>query len=244
MTAVNTVHAGPRYWAVVPAAGSGRRLGSDIPKQYLPIQGQAVLWHTLQRLAQLEHLRGIVIALAADDPHWPQLASQPLRVPVWTVTGGTERAHSVHNALTLLTQHAATDDWVLVHDAARPCVRVSDMQRLIDTVQTDAVGGVLAMPVRDTMKRADAAQRVAATIERTALWHALTPQMFRLGMLSEALASAFKHGVQVTDEAMAIELTGQQPLLVEGSADNIKITRREDLELVKFYLQQQLNVSA
>lgn len=240
MTTPSTDLAGPGYWAVVPAAGSGKRLGSDIPKQYLPIHGQAVLSHTLQRLAQLQQLRGIVVAISADDPNWPDIANTSLRIPVWTVIGGAERCHSVQNALTLLAQHAATDDWVLVHDAARPCVRVSDMTRLMNTVQNNPVGGLLAIPVRDTMKRTDATNYVTATIDRNALWHALTPQMFRLGLLRAALANALQQGVQVTDEAMAVELTGQKPLLVEGSADNIKITRREDLTLAAFYLQQQL----
>ena len=234
-----TDHPGPRCWAVVPAAGSGKRFGSDVPKQYLPIHGQAVLAHTLQRLAQLEQLCGIVVAIATDDPFWPDMANTTLRVPVWTASGGAERCHSVQNALTLLAQHAGADDWVLVHDAARPCVRVADIMRLITMVQNDPVGGLLAIPVRDTMKRADAANHVAATIDRNALWHALTPQMFRLGMLRDAITSALQQTVQVTDEAMAIELTGKKPLLVEGSADNIKITRREDLELAAFYLQQQ-----
>jgi len=233
--------ANPRYWAVVPAAGFGRRMGSAIPKQYLPINGRVVLAHTLERLAQHPHIAGIVVAIAQDDPHWQGMPAMQLTVPVTTVTGGEERSHSVLNALDYLYQHAPADDWVLVHDAARPCVRVSDIDQLMMQLHDDAVGGLLAVPVRDTMKRADSTQHVTATIERAGLWHAVTPQMFRLKMLRDAIAAALAQGVRITDEAMAIELTGRRPRLVEGHADNIKITRHEDLQLAEWFLLQQQN---
>lgn len=229
-----------RYWTIVPAAGRGQRMGSDIPKQYLRLHDTPVLVHTLRRLAQLDQLVGMVVVIASDDAHWSALGKLELPVPLHTVTGGAERCHSVLNALNWLQTHAADSDWVLVHDAARPCVRVSDIQKLISAVQDTAAGGLLAFPVRDTMKRATADNRIAQTVDRSGLWHALTPQMFRLGTLRSALQAALQRGIQVTDEAMAIELTGVQPLLVEAGSDNIKITRRDDLELAAFYLQKQL----
>lgn len=244
MAATSVFPANPHYWAVVPAAGFGRRMESAIPKQYLLLHGRPVLAYTLERLAQHPNITGIVVAIAHDDPHWQVMPAMQFRVPVHTVTGGKERSHSVLNALNYLSQQTHADDWVLVHDAARPCVRVSDIDRLITQLQEDAVGGILAMPVRDTMKRTDSTQHVTATIERADLWHALTPQMFRLTMLRDAITAALAQGVQVTDEAMAIELTGRQPRLVEGAADNIKITRQEDLQLAELYLlQQQKNIS-
>lgn len=239
MAATHSAAATSRYWVVIPAAGSGRRMGSDVPKQYLTIQGQAVLTHTLQRLAQIESIAGMVVAIAPDDQHWSTLPLAALRIPIWTVTGGKERADSVMNALDFLSQHAYAQDWVLVHDAARPCVRQSDIRRLMGAVQNEPAGGILAIPVRDTMKRADAQQHISATVDRNALWHALTPQLFRFGLLQQALQHAATQHISVTDEAMAVEMLGQQPLLIEGAADNIKITRQADLMLAEFYLQQQ-----
>jgi 2-C-methyl-D-erythritol 4-phosphate cytidylyltransferase len=145
------------------------------------------------------------------------------------------------NALQELSTHASDEDWVLVHDAARPCVRTEDIARLIAQLTDDPVGGLLAVPVRDTMKRASSNQRVISTETREGLWHALTPQMFRFGKLRHALEQAIEDEALVTDEASAMELAGNEPLLVEGHADNIKVTRPEDLALATFYLQQQSN---
>ncbi|MBI5040510.1 MAG: 2-C-methyl-D-erythritol 4-phosphate cytidylyltransferase, partial [Gammaproteobacteria bacterium] len=156
-----------------------------------------------------------------------------------TASGGIERAESVLNALDMLREHAVEDDWVLVHDAARPCVRTEDLNHLVTALRDDAVGGLLAIPVRDTMKQADAEQRCNATVDRSRLWHALTPQMFRLGALRDALRSAAARGVVVTDDASAMEQAGLRPRLIEGHADNLKITRPEDLALAEFYLRQQ-----
>jgi 2-C-methyl-D-erythritol 4-phosphate cytidylyltransferase len=158
---------------------------------------------------------------------------------VLTAPGGVERAESVANALTVLRERAADGDWVLVHDAARPCVRREDLVKLIAELRDDPVGGLLAVPVRDTMKQADAEQRCAATVDRSRLWHALTPQMFRLGALRAALRAALAAGVTVTDDASAMERVGLRPRLVEGHADNLKITRPEDLALAEFHLRQQ-----
>ena len=156
-----------------------------------------------------------------------------------TGVGGAERCHSVLNGLRLLTPRAHDDDWVLVHDAARPCVRVEDISLLIERLRDHPVGGLLGLPVADTMKRADAAGNVLETVPRDGLWRALTPQMFRLGLLRAALERALDNGLLVTDEAQAVEAAGQVPCMVEGHADNIKITRAQDLVLAQLYLQQQ-----
>jgi 2-C-methyl-D-erythritol 4-phosphate cytidylyltransferase len=212
---------------------------SDIPKQYLHLQGRTVLEQTVHRLALVEQLKGIAIAVTTDDPYW---AEQQFDIPqrIFRTEGGKERCHSVLNALqTLYSNGAAGNDWVLVHDAARPCVRQSDIELLIEKVSATGQGGLLAVPVHDTMKQADHQQQVKRTIDRSRLWHALTPQMFRLEALHDALVAALDEGYLVTDEASAMEHKGMQPLLVEGHGDNIKITRPEDLALAEFYLQHQ-----
>ncbi|MEY6430886.1 2-C-methyl-D-erythritol 4-phosphate cytidylyltransferase [Thioalkalicoccus limnaeus] len=227
-----------RFWAVVPAAGVGRRVGAPIPKQYLPLFGQAVLDHSLEVLLGESRIEGVVVAVDPHDQRWSttRYAAHP---KVRKVAGGAERCHSVLNALALLTQTAAAEDWVLVHDAARPCLRQTDLAAMIDTLRADPVGGILAVPVCDTMKQADRQGCIARTVVRDGLWHAFTPQMFRLGPLREALARALADGYLVTDEASGLEYIGQTPRLVEGHADNIKITRPEDLPLAEFYLRQQ-----
>jgi 2-C-methyl-D-erythritol 4-phosphate cytidylyltransferase len=227
----------PRYWAMVPAAGAGKRMDSAVPKQYLSLAGRPVIAHTLASLLDHPRIDGVAVAISAGDEWWPTVAAElnaakPLRV----VTGGAERCHSVLNGLEALSAPAQPEDWVLVHDAARPCLTAGDLDRLIDTLADDPVGGLLAVPVRDTLKQADDAGRVAATVDRSRLWHALTPQMFRLGMLHEALRAALARGLLVTDEAAAMEAAGFAPRLVEGRADNLKITRPEDLALAEFYL--------
>ena len=227
-----------KYWAVVPAAGVGRRMQSDIPKQYLKLDKQTVLEHTLQQLLQHTAISGAVVAISEGDPYWSKQQIKSDK-PVLQAEGGAERCHSVLNALYVLSQQADDNDWVLVHDAARPCLRQQDVSRLIDSLSEDEVGGLLAIPVRDTMKRAEENCRVIDTVERNGLWHALTPQMFRLGLLRNALEQAIEDEALVTDESSAMEIAGYQPLLIEGSADNIKITRPEDLSLATFFIQQQ-----
>lgn len=227
-----------RYWAVVPAAGVGVRMGSKIPKQYLPLNGGAVIEHSLQTLLHNSRIEGLYLALSADDQWWGDTA--PASNPkVVTVDGGTERCHSVLNALKLLQETAASEDWVLVHDAARPCLRPEDIDLLIESLTNHPVGGLLGVPVRDTMKRTDGLGSITETVSREALWHAYTPQMFRLGALFQALQSAVDKGLTVTDEASAIELAGMRPQMIAGHDDNIKITRPEDLDLASFYLKQQ-----
>ena len=224
-------------WAVVPAAGVGKRMNTDIPKQYLPLAGSTVIENTVATLLDISGLAGIVIALGTDDDWWDETRFAG-HAMVHRVSGGTERANSVLNALSELKNKAHDEDWVLVHDAARPCVRKDDIQCLIDSCKTHSVGGILGMPVRDTMKLADAEQQILKTVPRDNLWHAFTPQMFRLGMLADAIEGALEAGFAITDEASAVEWAGYSPLLVEGTADNIKITRPEDLALAEFYLSR------
>ncbi len=227
-----------KYWAVVPAAGVGKRMQADRPKQYLEIDGRSLIEHAISRLVADQHIEGIVVAISAEDEYWPELTFC-LDKPLWVAEGGVERCHSVLNALQELTTHARDEDWVLVHDAARPCLRADDIASLITQLADDSVGGLLAVPVRDTMKRAEANRRVITTEMREGLWHALTPQMFRFGKLRHALEQAIEDEALVTDEASAMELAGYEPLLIEGHADNIKVTRPEDLALATFYIQQQ-----
>lgn len=228
---------GPGYWAVVPAAGVGRRMGGERPKQYLPLGGRMVIEHTLGRLLGHPLIQVVYVALSADDAWWVDCAYA--RHPeVRRVAGGGERCHSVLNALDALSAVASPHDWVLVHDAARPCLRVSDIERLIGELEGHPVGGLLAVPLHDTVKRAQGGA-VVETLPREALWRAYTPQMFRLGELREALSTALERGWLVTDEASALELAGRAPRLVEGHGDNIKITRPEDLALAEFYLRRQ-----
>jgi len=227
-----------KYWAVVPAAGVGKRMQADRPKQYLEIEGRPLIDYAITRLVADPHIEGVVVAISAEDSYWPTL-NLALNKPLWIAEGGVERCHSVLNALQQLATHVHEDDWVLVHDAARPCVRPEDVARLIEQLADDPVGGLLAIPVRDTMKRAEANRRVITTEDRQGLWHALTPQMFRYGKLRHALEQALEDEALVTDEASAMELAEHEPLLVEGHADNIKVTRPEDLALATFYLHQQ-----
>ncbi len=227
-----------KFWAAVPAAGIGARMNADRPKQYLPLHGKTVLAHSIERLAGHPRIAGVAVALAAEDKYWDSDGfSIPLDKIILTV-GGAERCHSVLACLTCLATRAASDDWVLVHDAARPCLRASDIDLMLDTLADHPVGGLLAVPVRDTIKRAGNSQDVVETVPRDDLWQAMTPQMFRLAELKAAIQSAIRAGRVVTDEAQAMELLGHQPRLIEGHADNIKITRPEDLQLAEIYISQ------
>ena len=225
------------HWCVVPAAGRGRRFGGEVPKQYLRLHDKPLLLHTLERLAAHPRIAGLMLVVAADDASWVQGLVEVLGKPLLRATGGAERADSVLAGLRALPASVAAGDAVLVHDAARPCVRAADISRLID-LAVPAGGGLLAAPLRDTLKRADAQGRVAATEPREARWRALTPQLFPRAALEAALAAAAASGIAVTDEAMAMERAGHAPLLVEGSEDNIKVTTPADLVLAEFILQR------
>lgn len=237
MTAVlPTSTANSALWCIVPAAGRGVRFGSEIPKQYLSLAGKSLLLRTLERLASHVQIAGLVVVLATDDSHWPAITMLHGK-PVLTAIGGGERADSVLAGLLALPANVTSEHFILVHDAARPCLRHDDLSRLI-ALAGAGEGGLLACPVRDTLKRVDVDQYVMQTEARAALWRALTPQMFRRGALSAALQSAIAQCIGVTDEAMAMELVGLRPLLVEGSEDNIKVTTPADLILAEFLLQR------
>ncbi len=222
-------------WALVPAAGSGRRFGGEIPKQYQYAAGKPLIAHTLDALLSHPHIAGVVVALAQDDPHWPGWSTLHGK-PVLTCVGGGERADSVLAALHALPEHLTDETLVLVHDAARPNLRHADISTLITAARSHADGALLAAPVRDTLKRADRHTCVNATQPRDGLWRALTPQAFPRGLLQHALETARAAGVHVTDEAMAIEHLGRHPRLVEGREDNLKVTTQADLALVDFLL--------
>lgn len=224
-------------WAVVPAAGIGRRFGGDTPKQYCNVAGRPLVEHSLNALLAHPEVAGVVIALSPDDPYWAGWREMHGK-PIYTCLGGSERADSVLAALQALPETVSEDQWVLVHDAARPCLRAVDLTRLIALGQADPVGAILATPVRDTLKRADDQGRSRGTEPRDMLWRALTPQMFRRGGLTRAMQAAMRAGVVVTDEAMAMERLGLKPLLVEGSEDNIKVTTQADLALAEFILKK------
>ena len=225
-----------KIWVVIPAAGVGKRMQSDTPKQYLKLNNKTVIEHTLDVFDKHNAVSEIVVAISEGDEYWPSLNLE-LSKPLHVAKGGKERCDSVLSGLRFLENKADEDDWVLVHDAARPCLRPGDVSLLIDKLKEHEVGGILAIPVRDTMKRSFDNNTIKETVERENLWHALTPQMFRLSMLKNALESALSKNEVITDEASAIELTGFQPALIEGHADNIKITRPEDLVLASFFLQ-------
>jgi 2-C-methyl-D-erythritol 4-phosphate cytidylyltransferase len=228
------VTTGTRRWAVVPAAGQGSRFGQ--PKQYASLLGRPVLSWSLGALLAEPSIAGIVVVLAPADAKWSTVpeSSDPR---VRTCVGGDRRENSVLRGLEALAGEATATDWVLVHDAARPCLRHDDLQALFTTLAEDAVGGLLAVPVADTLKRADEVKRVDGTLPREAIWRALTPQMFRLGVLQRALGLCVERGRAVTDEASAIESLGLRPMLVRGHADNVKITHPEDAALAEAILQ-------
>lgn len=218
--------------AIVPAAGIGSRMGADCPKQYLTLAGKTILEHTLGCLLSHPAIARVIVALAPHDGWFEQLAvaADPR---ILRVEGGIERAYSVLNAL-----HVAQGKWVLVHDAARPCLCHGDLDKLIATAMA-CDGAILGSRVRDTMKRTDGAGNIVATVEREQLWHALTPQMFPASTLKRALEEGLALGALITDEASAMERAGFTVKMVEGRADNIKVTRPEDLSLAELFLQQQ-----
>ncbi|AVJ21522.1 2-C-methyl-D-erythritol 4-phosphate cytidylyltransferase [Pseudomonas carnis] len=223
----------PAFWAVIPAAGVGARMAADRPKQYLQLGGRTILEHSLGCFLDHPCLKGLVVSLAIDDPYWPTLAcaNDPR---IQRADGGSERSGSVLNALLQLNALGASDDdWVLVHDAARPNLSRDDLDKLLAELADDPVGGLLAVPARDTLKRVDKHGRVVDTIDRRLIWQAYTPQMFRLGALHRALADSLVADAVITDEASAMEWSGQAPRLIEGRSDNIKVTRPEDLEWLK-----------
>jgi 2-C-methyl-D-erythritol 4-phosphate cytidylyltransferase len=222
------------HYAIVPAAGSGARFGSEVPKQYLELAGRPLIHHTLAALCRYEQIERVWVILSPGDEWWGAYDWTSLGPKLLAVfCGGATRAESVSNGLSAAASVLADDDWVLVHDAARPCLSQAMLAALCDELVDDPVGGLLAVPVADTLKRADAAQRIVATEPRDGLWQAQTPQMFRYGLLCKALARNFA----VTDEASAIEAAGFKPRLVRADATNLKVTFPADLRLAELILQ-------
>lgn len=223
-----------RCHALIPAAGVGARAGAPIPKQYAEINGVAMLAHTLRAFVAAPGIAGVHLVISPEDEWLESLGKQviPAQVKVHRA-GGITRADSVANGLRAMAGDAEANDWVLVHDAARPCITPAMIAAMIEELKDDAVGGLLALPVADTIKRADPAQRVAQTLPRDGLWLAQTPQMFRLGLLADAYA----HFPEVTDEAGAMERAGHVPRLVAGDARNIKVTYPADFALAALYLK-------
>jgi len=221
-----------KFHVLIPAAGSGSRMGSGIPKQYLPLLGKPLVAHSLKLFAENPRIDSVNIVLSAEDTEWQKLAIDLHEKITVHRCGGETRAATVLNGLEQM-DGAAEDDWVLVHDAARPGLTHELLDRLLDDLQDDPVGGLLAIPLADTLKRADAMQRVARTEPRENLWQAQTPQMFRYALLKKALQAV---GTAPTDEAQAIEALGHKPKLVLGDLRNLKITYARDLALVEAIL--------
>ena len=228
------------YWGIVPAAGVGRRMGGENPKQYLELlEGKSILQSTLEIFINHPRIRGVVVVLSENDDCWSALGLQHPKLH--TAIGGEERFHSVLNGLHYLAELTESDDWVLVHDAARPCLSHSDLDLLINTLGAHPVGGLLGFPVSDTLKRVDANNQVITTVDRRQLWRAYTPQMFPLQTLTQALEEGIAKGLALTDEASAIEALGLQPQMVQGCPDNIKITHPEDLDQARLTLTLRKN---
>ena len=230
------MNAAVRRWAVVPAAGRGERFGGRIPKQYAMLHGRPVIAWSVAALLAERSIARVRVVLAKGDRRWRSSAES--RDPrVSTCAGGERREHSVANALAALAGVARERDWVIVHDAARPCLRREDLRSLLAATRADPVGGLLAVPVSDTLKKLGAGGRSERTVSRDGLWRALTPQVFRYGLLARAMGLCIERERIVTDEASAIEALGLRPLLVRGHADNVKVTEADDRDLAEAILR-------
>lgn len=230
-----------KAWVVIPAAGVGKRMQAIKPKQYLELLGKTVIEHTLECFFSYPKIAGVVVVISSGDEYWQDVQLPDSSIPVHIAEGGKERADSVLNGLNYLAGEIGINQqaWVMVHDAARPCLTHQELDRLFDNANEDSIGGILATPVRDTMKRQKKGDNVIShTEDREGMWHAFTPQMFRLGQLKTALSSALEKELAVTDEASAMEFAGYSPALIEGLETNLKITRPSDLALAEFFLQR------
>ena len=224
----------PRCWALVPAAGSGTRLGGERPKQYVEIAGKPLLAHTLKSLAKVSEILGIAVGLAGDDRWWHEHIVVSDRI-LGTYIGGASRAETVLLGLEYLKRHVDAEDWILIHDAARPCIRPSDIERLISERGDGSSGALLALPMPDTMKQSNGRDQVERTISREGLWCAQTPQLFPYRTLRDALQRSDL--ATITDDSSAMEAAGHTPRLVLGGSDNLKVTTRDDLELAALILE-------
>ncbi len=226
-----------RFFAVIPAAGTGTRVGGELPKQYLALLGHPLLYYAIARLCAHAAIERVWVILAPEDRHFDAHDWQPFAAKLAPLyAGGDTRAASVLNALEKIASQVDADDWILVHDAARPCLTGPMLDRLIDDVGDDHVGGLLAVPVADTLKRAASDQRSMRTESRAGLWQAQTPQMFRHQVLLQALRSC--DAEQATDEAAAIEALGLRPKLVQCDSSNLKVTHAQDFALAELILKQ------
>ena len=232
-------------WAVIPAGGKGLRFGSQVPKQYMPVAGRPVLDHVLAAFLKPKVFKAVVVPVPPDDRWFDELALSDDGC-VYSIQGGAERADSVQAGLDWIqAQGADADDWVFVHDAARPLITQLELHGLVDAIESSRCPGVvLGIPVADTLKRVDQISPcpeesdscIAETVDRTGLWQAMTPQVFRLGELSDSLQAAKQSGLVVTDESQAMEANGRLPWLIRGRRSNIKLTYPEDLELIETLL--------
>lgn len=229
-----------KYFSIVPAAGKGHRMGTSTPKQYLSLHDAPVIQHTLNALLSYPQFEKIVVVISADDEYWSRL-NLNTHPKIMATVGGCERYHSVLNGLSALEGLADPNDWILVHDAARPCLRTSDIQKLIHKVADHPVGGLLGVPMIDTVKSVAKDGEVLKTVDRRELWHAYSPQLFRFKVLRDAIQKAITNQDLITDESSAIELTGVKSLMIEGRRDNIKITTPEDLVLAASFLRNNHN---
>ena len=217
---------------------------TGVPKQYLALLDRPIILQTLDRICSYPEMRGVLVGIAPDDRHWSDLTIPPLGNFLGTFEGGNVRARTVLNGLAALSAHARPTDWVMVHDAVRPCVRHADLDKLTRAAHACPDGAVLATPVADTVKRGDSHDHIQETVSRVGLWRALTPQMFSLEKLRDALNGALGRGEEITDESAAMEAVGAHPALVEGYPDNIKITHPTDLALADLFLRQQADERA
>lgn len=228
-----------KLWGVIPAAGIGSRMQSDCPKQYLHLGEKTVLQVSAEKLLSALPLQGLAISIADNDDYWPELSLEH-HPQITRVAGGKERSDSVFNGLAhWLSQGASREDWVLVHDAARPCIHPNCLARLWETAQQNNTSAILASPAADTLKWSEQGQSITKTLDRSRIWQAQTPQLAPLGLLYDALQFAQAHDVTITDEASALEAAGHNVRLVMGRRDNLKITHPEDLPLAQFLLTQQ-----
>jgi len=229
----------PKIWGLMPAAGSGQRMQSSQPKQYLHLLGKPVIEHSIRALLSLTELQRVVVCVAPTDHTWPTLAIAA-HPKLSHTAGGETRAQSVLNGMRALAEVADDHDWVLVHDAARPCLQANTLRRMMNELAEDGVGGILAIRANDTLKqtREDHRTSILGTLDRSAIWHAQTPQMFRFGLLNKALGDALRDDVEVTDESSAMEVAGHSVKLVVGDATNIKLTTPDDLAFAEFLLRE------
>ena len=228
-----------KYWVVIPAAGIGRRMGGDIPKQYVSVNGKTIVEHTIDNFIGRKEIENICIAISESDKHWPTLPISKNKKMITTI-GGSERYESVYNGLCALKDKANDDDWVLVHDAVRPCLKKSIIDRLITGISSNDVGGILALPCFETMKKVNNNRHIEETINREIIWRAQTPQVFKYKKLLLAIEKAINENIHITDEAMAMELLNYKPIVIMGDEKNIKITHQTDLKHLELFLKETL----